>query len=111
MPRFEKSPPELVERFGACLPEDTTIRRRPMFGYPSATVGGHMFASLFRDAVVVRLPPGEVPGGLPFEPMPGRTMTGYVVLPAGVADDPAALRDLLDRAFRAAAERPPKEKG
>ncbi|HYO43307.1 MAG TPA: TfoX/Sxy family protein [Candidatus Limnocylindrales bacterium] len=108
---FSKAPPELVDRFGACLPEDPAVKRRPMFGWPSATVGGHMFASLFRDAVVVRLPPDAVPGGLPFQPMPGRTMTGYVVLPQDAAIDTVALRGWLDLAFRAAAELPPKTNG
>lgn len=108
MPAMPKSPPELVARFAACLPDDPSVTRRPMFGYPSATVGGHMFASLFRDDVVVRLPTAEVAGGLPFEPMPGRAMSGYTILPAAVAADPDALRSWLERAFRAASELPPK---
>jgi hypothetical protein len=111
---FTKSPPELVEAFAASLPDEAGVRRRPMFGYPSATVGGHMFASLFRDRVVVRLPPAELaellaqPGAHAFEPMPGRAMTGYGVLPPEVAADPGALRDWLARAHRAAASLPPK---
>lgn len=108
MPDFSKSPPELAERFAAALPDDPSITRRPMFGWPSATVGGHMFASLHRDAVVVRLPPDQVPGGREFEPMPGRAMGGYTVLPAEAAADADALRPWLERAFRAAAALPPK---
>jgi hypothetical protein len=110
MPTSEKSQPELVARFAACLPDDASITRRPMFGWPSATVGGHMFASLFHDAVVVRLPPSEVPQGFQFEPRPGRPMTGYSVLPAADAADPAALRSWLERAFRAAEALPPKRR-
>lgn len=106
---FSKSPPELAERFAAALPDDPAIRRRPMFGWPSATVGGHMFASLFRDAVVVRLPPGEVPDGRPFEPMPGRAMTGYVVLPSEASADADGLRPWLQQAFEAASALPPKK--
>ena len=38
-------------------------------------------------------------GGTPFEPMPGRPMRGYIVLPAGLVDDPAAAGDWVDRAI------------
>ena len=107
---FTKSPADLVERFGAALPDDPSVKRRPMFGWPSANVGGHMFASLHRDAVVVRLPPSDVPGGVPFEPMPGRQMAGYTILPADQAGDLSLLAGWLDRAFRAAAALPPKQR-
>jgi hypothetical protein len=90
-PSFSKSPPELVARFDelAALVPDAT--RRPMFGYPSCTLGGNMFMSLFKDRLVLRLSePDRVEitnkhGATAFEPMPGRPMTGYVAVPPSMA--------------------------
>ncbi len=55
----------------------------------------------------------ELDGARPFEPMPGRPMTGYYVAPTFVAEDDAALRDWLAKAFvqaRALPPKPPKKK-
>jgi len=96
MPRFEKSPPELVARFGAVLDRvgSPATKRRPMFGYPCAWVGGNMATGLFATSWWVRLPPDRLAAvlvsgeGRPFEVMPGRSMKGYVALPdEAVADD------------------------
>ncbi len=109
------SPPELVERFGEALPENPAIQRRLMFGYPSAVVGGHMFASLHGNALIVRLPEearGEllaIDGARPFEPMPGRPMREYVVVPPAIVGDLPLLQTWVDRAFRSAAALPAKE--
>ena len=112
--KFEPSPLALAETFAACLPDQPAVVRRKMFGWPSAAIGGHMFASLHREAIVVRLPPAEMadllalPGARPFEPMPGRAMTGYGVLPPELNADRPAVRDWIERAYRAAAALPPK---
>ena len=42
MPSFDKSPPELVARFGAVLDDYPEAERKKMFGYPAAFVGGNM---------------------------------------------------------------------
>jgi hypothetical protein len=93
MPSFDKSPPELVARFDelAALVPDAT--REQMFGYPSCVLGGNMFMSLFKERLILRL--GEADRlefmdthrtGL-FEPMPGRPMKEYVVVPPTLAAD------------------------
>lgn len=95
MPAFTKSPPELVERFGAILERFPDAQRKQMFGYPAAFVGGNMATGLFAEHWVVRLPDAEIEpakagGALPFEPMPGRPMKAFVIVPpADVADDEA----------------------
>jgi hypothetical protein len=95
-PKFEKSPPELVERFSAVLARVATpdTSRRPMFGYPCAWIGGNMATGLFSREWWVRLPPDRLASvlasgeGHPFEVMPGRGMKGYAALSeADVADD------------------------
>ncbi len=47
-------------------------------------------------------------GARPFEPMPGRPMTGFTILPAAVIDDDDAIRDWVGRAIAFGATRPPK---
>jgi hypothetical protein len=91
---------------------DITIK--PMFGYQCAWIGGNMVTGLFADEWWVRLsePDREVllelPGAHPFEPMPGRTMGRYVVLPADVAADDAARTPWLDKAIAFTRTMPPK---
>lgn len=111
---WEKSPAELIERFHAALPEDPRVQRRQMFGYPAAFVGGNHFAGTFQASIVVRLDEAgyrellALPGAAPFEPMPGRSMRGYAVLPEAVEADPTALSAWLERSFIHAAAMPAK---
>ena len=94
--KLDKPPPKLIETFEAVTP-GPPAQPRKMFGYPSAFVNGNMFMGLFRDTMIVRLPEEMrenlfALGGRPFEPMPGRAMTGYVVVPAGWQKKPDATR-------------------
>jgi hypothetical protein len=116
MPRFEKSPPELVARFGEVLdrvaPPDTS--RRPMFGYPCAWVGGNMATGLFADRWIVRLAGEELEGasargGEAFEPMPGRPMRGFVAVPAEDVADDSRIDGWVSRGLATAAAMPAKE--
>jgi len=117
MPKFEKSPPELVARFEAVLARvatpDTT--RRPMFGYPCAWIGGNMATGLFARSWWVRLPPDELAAVLasgearPMEVMPGRGMKGYAVMPDAVVADDAHVDDWVGRALAYTATMPPKK--
>jgi TfoX/Sxy family transcriptional regulator of competence genes len=85
-----------------------------MFGYPAAFVNGNMFAGVHQTNVVVRLSEQgraeAIAGGArQFEPMPGRPMREYVVIPPSQLDDRAQLSQWLDQAFRFAAAMPVKE--
>jgi TfoX/Sxy family transcriptional regulator of competence genes len=102
---WKKSPPELVARFAAALPEHPAVIRKPMFGYPAAFANGNMVCGLFQDSVVVRLgkegAASAVAGGRArqFTPMPGRAMTGYVLVPTAEANDTKALAVWLQQAL------------
>ena len=114
MPAFEKSPPELVARFEAVAARHPAASRRRMFGYPALFVGGNMATGLYADRWVVRLFPDDtaallaVPGAEPFSPMPGRSMTGWTLLPRETVDDDAVLDAWLERAIAFAASLPAK---
>jgi TfoX/Sxy family transcriptional regulator of competence genes len=99
MPAFEKSPPELIDRFAAVAARFPDAQRKKMFGYPALFLGGRLVTGLFADRWMIRLADADrarllaVPGAAPFEPAPGRVMKGYAVLPPDiVADDPAVDR-------------------
>ena len=100
MPSFTKSPPELVERFAAVMDRYPDAVRKKMFGYPAAFVGGNMATGLFADQWVVRLPDDRdrgrrrQRGAGSFEPMPGKPMKAFVVIPAADVDDDARDRRL-----------------
>jgi hypothetical protein len=113
MPSFSKSPPDLVERFAAVMDRYPDAQRRKMFGYPAAFVGGNMATGLFADQWVVRLPDGEIEeakatGAGGFEPMPGRPMKAFVVIPAADVTDDATIARWVERGLAHAASLPAK---
>ena len=114
MPSLEKSPPELIARFEAVAARHPEATRRKMFGYPALFVGGNLVTGLFADRWMIRLD-GEslatllaLPDAAPFAPMPGRTMTGYGLLPPAVVADDEALDGWLGRAIAFGKTLPPK---
>jgi TfoX/Sxy family transcriptional regulator of competence genes len=103
-----------MEAFDAALPDDSLVQRRKMFGYPCAFVSGNMFAGVHQANIVVRLPEarrGELiaAGAQQFEPMPGRPMREYVVVPDETVADATTLSSWLEEAFRFGASLPVKE--
>lgn len=113
MPSFSKSPPELVARFAAVMDRYPDAERKKMFGYPAAFVGGNMATGLFADRWVVRLPdaeiePAKAAGAGAFEPMPGKPMKSFVVIPSADVDDDAAIGGWVERGLAHAAGMPPK---
>lgn len=113
-PTFSKSPPELVERFAAVMDGYPDAARRKMFGYPAAFVGGNMATGLFAERWVVRLPDAEIDeakaaGAESFEPMPGKPMKSFVVIPAADVADDAAIRGWVERGLAHAGSMPAKK--
>ncbi len=88
--KWEKAPEELKEALARAM-EGIECQKRLMFGYPAYFVNGNMFAGLFQSSVFLRLSDEKVaalkkrhPSVAPLEPMPGRPMKGYVVLPQAI---------------------------
>jgi TfoX/Sxy family transcriptional regulator of competence genes len=112
--QWTKAPPEVMAAFEAALPADALVQRRKMFGYPCAFVNGNMFAGVHQGDIVVRLPAARraellASGARQFEPMPGRPMQEYVVVPPEAMIDPTALPAWLEEALRFGASLPVKE--
>lgn len=112
--RFEKSPPELVARFGAVTARHPQLVPKRMFGYDCTWVNGNMATGLFADTWFVRV--GEhaaaellaLPGAVPFAPMGASPMNGYACLPPWVIADDAALDAWLERCIAFLETLPPK---
>jgi len=99
--------------FAAVAPGGPGAVKRKMFGQEAAFVNGNMFMGLYGDAFQVRLSPYDhaevlALGGRPFAPG-GRPMKEYVVLPAGIVADEAALRSWVGKAYAYGASLPAKE--
>ena len=104
---------EAKAAFTELVPGGPTVTLRPMFGNLAAFVNGNMFAGLFGENLFVRLPPEESAkvksqGGRDFEPMAGRAMTGYVVLPSGWRTKSSATTLLITRALELTSKMTPK---
>ncbi len=113
MPSFTKSPPALVERFGSILERYPDAQQKKMFGYPAAFIGGNMATGLFADHWVVRLPAAEIDaarsaGAGPFEPMAGKPMKGFVVIPPDDVADDARIGEWVERGLATARAMPAK---
>jgi len=105
----------LLDETVSRLDFDQPVDYRPMFGCPAYFTGGNMFAGVWQETVMLRLPEDEraaatAAGGAPFEPMPGRVMKEYVALPAAMVADPDAAAAWVGKAAAYAASLPPKQK-
>lgn len=106
-----------MRRFSELVPEDPRVSRRKMFGYPCAFVGGNLFMGLHQEAMILRLSDDDrseflgLEGAAIFEPMPGRPMREYVVVPPAVLGRTATLSGWIRRALGYAASIPPKKAG
>jgi hypothetical protein len=117
MPKFEPAPPELIRLFEGAIKDFPQAEERKMFGYPAAVINGQMFSSLFGENMMLRLSQADREKFLReyksklFEPMPGRPMKEYVLVPLQVRESPALLKGWLTRSSKYAESLPPKVKG
>jgi TfoX/Sxy family transcriptional regulator of competence genes len=112
--KLPKPTEETKDYFASIVPEHPGVSVRPMFGQLSAFVNGNMFMGIFGDDVILRLPEAERDevigaGGGPFEPMAGRPMKEYVMVPPSWRDEPDLLREWAARSLDHAEELPPKQ--
>lgn len=111
---WQAAPVALVRAFQDVVKGLPGTETRMMFGYPAAFANGHMFAGVFAYSLFVRLAERDrtellrLAGAAPFEPMAGRVMKEYVVLPSSVADSAAELRTWVARALAYVGGLPPK---
>jgi TfoX/Sxy family transcriptional regulator of competence genes len=113
---FPKPDEESKAFFDSLVPDDPRVQSRPMFGNHAAFVNGNMFLSLFGSKVAVRLSDEDratllqESGTEVFEPMPGRAMKEYVVLPEAWRKRRRKAEEWAERSFDWASGLPPKKK-
>jgi TfoX/Sxy family transcriptional regulator of competence genes len=105
---------EAKAAFTRFVPGGPTVTLRPMFGNLAAFVNGNMFAGLFGEDLFVRLPDDESAtiksqGGRDFEPMTGRAMRGYVIVPNAWRTKTGATSAWIARALELTARMTPKD--
>src|SRR5437867_1257096 len=97
MPKWQPAPETLVRRFEKVVQAVPDVQPRKMFGYPAAFINGQMFTGLFQESMILRLPADDRDdlmkhsGAKPFEPMPGRAMKEYVVVPPSIISSDSQL--------------------
>jgi TfoX/Sxy family transcriptional regulator of competence genes len=112
--KMPKPTQESKDFFASIVPDHPAVAIRPMFGQLSAFVNGNMFMGIFGEDVLVRLPDEDresviAAGGRVFEPMAGRPMREYVVLPEQWRGDRRRIDEWVARALDHADELPPKK--
>ncbi|MBU0517784.1 TfoX/Sxy family protein [bacterium] len=85
---------------------DFKPEKKQMFGHPVQFVNNNMFAGIFGDDIWIRLPAeyreaifAENDEAQTFEPMRGRQMREYVVLPESIHGNPDLLDKWLNRSY------------
>ncbi|MCX6638907.1 MAG: TfoX/Sxy family protein [bacterium] len=94
-----------------------SVKKKPMFGAPVFWVNENMFAGVFGDNIFVRLSASQkeelfsqFDEAGPFEPMPGRPMKDYAVLPEEVLNNPESFREWLTKSHQHTSTLPVKVK-
>jgi TfoX/Sxy family transcriptional regulator of competence genes len=106
----------LITEFRAMASQLSHGELRKMFGYDAVFVNGNMAVGLWQNTCVVKVSPADqavlLKRGLavPFSPVKGRVMTGWLELSEELAHDPEELLAWGQRAVTFIATLPPKVK-
>ena len=100
--KWVKAPDELKVFLEAAM-KDTDCEKRPMFGYPAYFINSYMFIGLFQDKLFARLSDKQLislrakfPSIAHLEPMPGRPMKDYFVLPKVLYTDARKFKAVIE---------------
>ena len=114
--KWQKPSQQLIDTFNCIVPEGTSIEKRKMFGYPCSFVNNNMFMGLYQEGLFLRLSEQDRERFLQlekaqrFEPMPGRIMKEYVVVPSWMIKETTLLQDWVKRSLEYVSGLPPKVK-
>ena len=106
---------ETMNFFRSLVPDDSRVTVRPMFGNLSAFVNGTMFLGVFGNDLFLRLSDEDRAellknkGASVLEPMKGKPMKGYVVVPKTWRDRPETIRSWMAKSLEWSSKLPPKK--
>ena len=113
---WKKAPTELVD-FVADKMKNVNCDYKKMFGYPAYFINSNMFVGVHGDKLFLRLSDADMADIMKncsdvtaFEPMPGRAMKGYVVLPKTIYSDNKLFTEWLDKSITYVSSLPAKGK-
>ena len=105
MKKWKPAPREAVAAFETATSGLPGAEPRKMFGYSCVFAKGQMFAGLHEAGMVLRLPDEQraeflrLKGAAQFEPMPGRVMREYVVVPKVLLNAPEQLHAWVEKSL------------
>ena len=105
MKKWKPAPAEAVAAFETAISGVPGAEPRKMFGYSCVFAKGNMFAGLHEVGMVLRLSEEQraeflrLKDAKQFEPMPGRVMREYVVVPKVLLDSPEGLRAWVEKSL------------
>jgi TfoX/Sxy family transcriptional regulator of competence genes len=111
---WEKASAALGEILSSAADSFALVERRKMFGGLTLFLNGNMFAGIHGAKIVLRMSEQDRTeaqagsGAVPFEPMPGRVMKEYVVVPESVWSHPDTLEQWLSKSIDHVGALPPK---
>jgi TfoX/Sxy family transcriptional regulator of competence genes len=114
--KWIKASEEIIELFDKIIPDLPGVEKRKMFGYPVTFINGNMFMGIHGNSVILRLPDNKraeflkLQSAIQFEPMPGRFMKEYVVIPEWMLDDQLILNHWIEKSFEYTSSLPIKLK-
>ena len=113
--KIQRSSKESEALLRSLVPPGKGISLRPMFGNLSAFTGGNMFMGVYGEDFFVRLSDSDRlellkdQGASIFEPVAGRKMKEYVVVPRAWKGDAAKIRPWVSRAVEWVGKMPAKK--
>ena len=116
MKKWKPAPGGAVAAFDAATSGLPGAEPRKMFGYSCVFARGNMFAGLHEVGMVLRLPDEQraeflrLKGAEQFEPMPGRVMREYVIVPKVLLNAPDQLRVWVEKSLAYILSLPAKPK-
>jgi TfoX/Sxy family transcriptional regulator of competence genes len=116
MKKWKPAPREAIAAFEAATSGLPGAEPRKMFGYSCVFAKGNMFAGLHEAGMVIRLADEQrveflrLKGAKQFEPMPGRVMREYVVVPKALLKAPGELRPWVEKSLAFVSSLPAKPK-
>ena len=112
--KWKKPSPELEKLLESAL-LGITSDRRMMFGAPVFMINRNMFTGVHEDHIFIRLSEPDrreimkkYPEAKPFEPLKGRVMKEYIIVPMALYENKETFREWLIRAHVFAVSLPPK---
>lgn len=109
--------PEELKVFIEEVMRPFACQKRIMFGCPAYFVNNNMFAGLHQESFLMRLSEADreeikrhSDEIVPFEPMPGKIMKEYVVIPESLQGDRSFIRAWLQKSYDYTGSLPAKRK-